>query len=211
MASSRTWHGQVGLAAVIAVSALAGTLMVGFLIMGLIQREPPTYSVTAAEPRPANGRLVGPDSVTVDATHPEQWRYFSFAAGTTVDRPGPLEWDIAFRRFQVMVNGGQGFAGSAGVVDLGEQPFESVRAVPTRGYVVNTVRSDTLNAEIGDWYSYSYFTHLLTPRARTFAVRTADGRFAKLQFVGYYCPGATPGCVTFRYVFQGAGGPDLST
>jgi len=37
------------------------------------------------------------------------------------------------------------------------------------------------------------------------AVRTADGRYAKLEMVGYYCPGARPGCPTFRYVYQGDG------
>ena len=30
-------------------------------------------------------------------------------------------------------------------------------------------------------------------------------RYAKLELVGYYCPGGQPGCVTFRYVFQGDG------
>ena len=38
-------------------------------------------------------------------------------------------------------------------------------------------------------------------------VRTADGRYAKLEILGYYCPGAHPGCLTFRYVFQGDGTP----
>lgn len=36
-------------------------------------------------------------------------------------------------------------------------------------------------------------------------MRTADGRYAKLEMVGYYCPGARPGCPTFRYVYQGDG------
>jgi hypothetical protein len=36
-------------------------------------------------------------------------------------------------------------------------------------------------------------------------VRTADGRFAKMRILSYYCTGATPGCVTFEYVYQGSG------
>jgi hypothetical protein len=44
-----------------------------------------------------------------------------------------------------------------------------------------------------------------------YAVRTADGRFAKLQVISYYCTGAIPGCLTFRYVYQGAGGPRFET
>ncbi len=39
----------------------------------------------------------------------------------------------------------------------------------------------------------------------TVAVRTADGRFAKVQILGYYCSGPRAGCLTFRYVYQGDG------
>jgi hypothetical protein len=31
-----------------------------------------------------------------------------------------------------------------------------------------------------------------------------DGRYAALQILGYYCAEARPGCLTFRYVYQGA-------
>jgi hypothetical protein len=47
------------------------------------------------------------------------------------------------------------------------------------------------------------------PSPRVYALRTADGRYAKLEILSYYCPGAMPGCVTFRYVYQGAGGTEL--
>lgn len=60
-----------------------------------------------------------------------------------------------------------------------------------------------------DWYDYSYPSHLLTPKPRVYAARTADGRRAPVQFVGSYCPGALPGCVTFPYLYPGAGGVDL--
>jgi hypothetical protein len=39
------------------------------------------------------------------------------------------------------------------------------------------------------------------------AVRAAAGRYAKIEIVGYYCPGPRPGCLTFRYVYQGNGSP----
>jgi len=28
--------------------------------------------------------------------------------------------------------------------------------------------------------------------------------------LGYYCPGSRPGCVTFRYVYQGDGSPMMA-
>jgi hypothetical protein len=80
-----------------------------------------------------------------------------------------------------------------------------VRAVPVTGYVANEQRGEPRNLAIASWYHYSYFSHVLSPKARVWAVRTADGRYAKLEIVGYYCAGGRPGCPTFRYVYQGDG------
>ena len=46
---------------------------------------------------------------------------------------------------------------------------------------------------------------MLSPKPRVWAVRTTDGRYAKLEIIGYYCPGPNPGCLTMRYVYQGDG------
>ena len=119
--------------------------------------------------------------------------------------PAPGEWDLAFQRFYIVANGGAGFAGRGGLLDLGPVPFDSVKVVPENGYVASEAGRDTTNAATAEWYDYSFTSHLLTPRPRTYAVRTADGRYAKLEVVGYYCPGARPGCLTFRYVYQGDG------
>lgn len=177
--------------------------------MSVRRPEPPTFEPTPVQSRAAGTRLIGPSVVTVDASDASRWRFFSFAAGSVVETPGHLGWDLAFRRFQVIVNGGARFAGAGGVADLGLVPFDSVNAVPVDGYVVTEVRSDSVNAALHRWYEYSFTSHLLTPKQNVYAVRTADGRYAKVQFAGYYCPGATPGCVTFRYMYQGAGGVDF--
>lgn len=178
--------------------------------MSIRRPQPPTFEPTPIQPRPAGDRLAGPGLVTIDASDASRWRFFSFAAGSVVDNPDRTGWDLAFRRFQVIVNGGAGFAGAGGAVDLGLVPFDSVSTVPAEDYVVTVVRSDSINAALQRWYEYSFTSHLLTPKQNVYALRTADGRYAKLQFAGYYCPGATPGCVTFRYMYQGAGGVDFA-
>ncbi len=184
----------------IAVAAVA------FVALSLSRPEPVTFP-PSTEARPAHGRLVGPLLHTVDARDPERWRFFSFARGEVVEDPQPFEWDLAFRRFRVIVNGGEGFPGMGGVLDLGETPFDEVADVPEEGYVGTVAaRSDSIAEPLGDWYRYSFVSHLLQPRPRVYAVRTSDGRYAKIRFEGYYCPGAQPGCVTFRYVYQGNGG-----
>lgn len=209
MEISSTWRRNRGLIVVLAVAGCAFASMASLVVLGLRRTAPETFVPTPLESRPAQGRLVGPTLVTVDASQANRWQFFSFEEGTVVQRPGPLGWDLAFRRFQVIANGGEGFAGQGGIADLGEGALDEITAVPTTGYVVTRVHSDSVNPAVQEWYDYSYFSHLLSPRPRVYAVRTARGRYAKLQFVGYYCPGAIPGCVTFRYVFQGRGGADM--
>jgi hypothetical protein len=198
-----------GLAVVALVVALNVAVLAILVVMSVTNETPPAFTPTPLAPRPANGLLVGPELVTVDATVPDRWRFFSFDQGTIVAHPGPTGWDVAFRRFEVIVNGGEGFAGKGGVLDMGEIDFASVKTVPVAGYVANSVGSDTINGVVRKWYDYSFLSHVLSPKPRVYAVRTAAGRFAKLQFVGYYCPDAVPGCVTFRYVYQGDHGVDL--
>lgn len=190
------------------ILAIGGILVsAAVVVVGLtLQRpEPPTYAPSPVEPRPVGEERVGPLVRTVDATVPEQWVPFSFRDGSVIHDPGPLEWDLAFRRFGIIVNGGDGFAGHGGIIDLGEVPFDSVRILPEEGYVQTQARGDSVNAAIERWYSYSIFSHLLHPLPKVYAIRTADRRYAKMRILGYYCAGATPGCVTVQYVFQGDG------
>jgi len=107
--------------------------------------------------------------------------------------------DLAFKRYAIVAGPG------AGIRDLGETAFDAVRAVPADGYRGNEGAAEPRNPAIAAWYRYGFFTHVLTPRPHVWAVRTADARYAKLELVGYYCPGPQAGCVTFRYVYQGDG------
>jgi hypothetical protein len=194
-----------------AVIAVAVVVLVSGALVGLTLRQPevPTYAPTAVAPRDVGLALVGPTVYTVDATSSEHWRYFSFRLGAVVDESSGTGWDLAFRRYQIIANGGPGFSGRAGVRDLGAVPFASVQTVPAEGYEETQRSPDPRNAAIAGWYTYGFFSHVLDPKPHVWAVRTADGRYAKLEILGYYCPGSQPGCLTFRYVFQGDGSPSV--
>jgi heme-binding HmuY-like protein len=193
-----------------ALAVLALVLVTaGLVALTLRQPAVQTYAPTPAAPADAGRALVGPVQVTVDATGAESWRYFSFRLGAVVDDPGPRDWDLAFRRYVIIANGGPSFRGDGGVRDLGPVAFGEVREVPASGYEVTESRPDPRNAAIAGWYRYGFFSHVLTPKPHVWAVRTADGRYAKLALVAYYCPGPEPGCVTFRYVYQGDGSTHL--
>jgi hypothetical protein len=200
------WTKAVLVAAGVAIVAAAVTLVV------LSLREPTVamYAPTPPAPRDTGAALVGPILYTVDATGAEPWRYFAFRQGSVIENPGPRDWDLAFRRYEIIANGGPSFAGAGGALDLGAVSFAAVTAVPETGYQVTAGGSEPRNPALARWYSYGYFSHLLNPKPRVWAVRTADGRYAKLEIVGYYCPRSRPGCVTFRYVYQGDGSRNVA-
>lgn len=193
-------------------AVLAGIIVVLAVVLVTMSFGRPgieAYVPTPPNPSEAGETLVGPIDYTVDATSTGEWRFFDFSRGSVVVNPGPRDWDLAFRRFHIIVNGGPGFSGEGGIIRLEETDFDAVSELPDAAYVETAVRRDSVNAAIERWYAYGWTSHLLTPHPAVYAVRTADGRYAKMQLVGYYCPGAQPGCLTFRYLYQGAGGRSL--
>ncbi|MGH7540947.1 MAG: HmuY family protein [Gemmatimonadota bacterium] len=189
---------------------LAFFLLLIYLVAGSLVRPPlATFAPTPIDPRPAGDSLVV-DTVTLDARDPVAWTRFDFSRGSVVSDPGPLEWDIAVRRYRIAVNGGAGSPGRAGAIAL-DLPWDSVREAAPGGYVGASapLSGDPSVPALDRWYRYDFLAHTLEPRPRTYVIRTADGEYAKLRILGYYCPEATPGCLTFEYAYQGDGGRRL--
>jgi hypothetical protein len=189
------------------VVAVASIVVVVVVLVALTLRQPDVamFAPTQPAPKDAGKSLVGPVLYTVDATASDRWQYFSLRVGAVVANPGPVDWDLAFRRYQIIANGGPAFIGQGGIRDLGAAGFDAVQTVPADGYAVTEGKDDPKNPAVASWYDYGFFSHVLKPKPHVWAVRTADGRYAKVEFVGYYCPGSRPGCLTLRYVFQGNG------
>ena len=122
-----------------------------------------------------------------------------------VESPAGGEWDLAFRRHDILVNGGEGFPGEGGAIALDSVSFDSLAEAPEAGYLGSAGGRDSSSTAFDDWYDYGFTSHLLEPKPAVYAIRTADGRYAKLQILSYYCPEAVSGCVTFRYAYQGSG------
>lgn len=193
--------GALGLAFVIFIVALVAS--------SLARPELATFAPTVSASREVGTETVGPITYTVDARSSEEWVYFDFSRGSTVEtEPGSLEWDIAFRRHRMITNGGAtNPLGQAGVIDLGRLAIGSALTLPDAGYVADERRGDEpRNRVLEGWYDYSWMSHTLEPADKVFALRTADGRYALIRFLSYYCPEAHSGCVTFRYRYRGDGG-----
>ena len=206
MSASRPAVEGVPRPALVLVAALAVAVVV-LVVLSLRRPELPEFAPTPAPDAAAGPLGPGDHRVTVDASSPDEWRYVDLARGA-VGGDASAPWDLAFRRFEARVNGGAGYAGQGGAIDLGAVPLDSVAAAPPSGYRgMEAAGRDTSNAVLDHWYAYSYTTHVLTPKDRTLALRTHDGRAVLLRFVSYYCPGAQPGCVTVRYRFLDASAP----
>ena len=186
----------------LAVGALFLVTILFILVSSVSRPDPPVYALTTLEPREPPIGAAGPDTVTLDARSGDRWTQFDLETRSiTTD---PTTWDIAVKRHRLIVNGGEGFAAQAGVQvidpgdgelgDLLEESFEPSRV---------TGGGDTVSAVLDDWYDYSFFSHLLEPASgKAFAVRTAEGNFARLRVLSYYCPGPEPGCMTVEYTIR---------
>ncbi len=196
----------------------AAIVIIGFLVIAAVifvasslRRSTPLtfYPLSVVDPQEVGDQLVGPSVFTVDG-RVDGFTYFDFSTGSVVESPDPLGWDLAFQRFTILANGGPSFAGQGGILDLGITSLDSLTAVPTNGYAVNTPGGEVTNSATARWYEYSWTSHVLSPKPNVFAVRTADSRYAVFEILSYYCPAAQAGCTTIRYRYQGAGGTVLA-
>jgi hypothetical protein len=131
------------------------------------------------------------------------------------------KWDIGFRGTTIITNGGNGGPGAGGAFvytgtysDLVTIPADSsfrVDNAPT-SYAIKTGSGN-------GWYSYNGATQLITPiPGRILVIRTASGKYAKIEIQNYYKGGVTPDATasdndkltkqryyTFRYTYQSDG------
>lgn len=131
------------------------------------------------------------------------------------------KWDIGFRGTTIITNGGNSGPGAGGAfVYTGS--FGDLLQIPTD----STFRTDNaptayaIKTGSGNgWYSYNGATNLITPvPGRILVIRTATGRYAKVEIQNYYKGGVTPDATasdndkltkqryyTFRYSYQSDG------
>ena len=165
--------------------------MAWLIASSLTPRRERTFAPLAPGARAGDG--VGTDTLTVDARDEHEWRYVDLDRGRVASPPDTAGWDLAVRRFHIVTSGG--------AARLGALDFDRA-AVPSASAFVETARGrDTVNAAFERWYDYRMLSHTLRSRGEVYAVRSSEGRVAKLQLIGYYCPGMEAGCLTLRYAF----------
>lgn len=162
----------------------------------------PAFAVAIEEAEPVSIEII---RYTLDATSMESWVLFNFTEGRVVggdlSTPG---WDLAFRRTKLLTNSGvTNPSGPGGAADLGEIPLDDVILPVSVVFDVDVLggedEDEPENPAVGRWYSYSFITHIVTPKPNTYLVQTGEDLDALVQFDSYYCEDEESGCVTFRY------------
>ena len=147
----------------------------------------PRYAVAEiAKPEPA-----GTFQVTLDARDSNHWIGYDLASGRPTTSAARA--DLEIRRYVLRA--------PAGALDLGNVSLEDASVPRGVEWVRDQIsQGERHNPALAGWYEYSYWSHVLRSKERTFAVRLAstDG-IAYLRFQSYGCEPSGAGCLTLRY------------
>ena len=118
----------IGVAALlVALVLLAGAWMLWVFVL----RPPPTgFAPTTGEAANVENLPTAAVQYTIDARSRQDWVYFNFEQGIAVSTSqDALDWDLAFRRNDLLTNGGESNPlGMGGAVDLGKVPLAEATA-----------------------------------------------------------------------------------
>jgi hypothetical protein len=152
-----------------------------------------------------------------------RYSFFSLETGQWIPKSdsNSTRWDLAFAGTTLRINNATSGPGAGGAFVF-NGTFESLPSVPTDSVfrIDNHPVSYAITRGSGRaWYTYDGPTNLLTPiPGRTLVIRTATGKFAKVEILNYYRGGQTPSATApdsiktrdqrffhFRYTYQGNG------
>ncbi len=175
----------------------------------------------------------------IDATDYSKWVYVSLETGKVVGT-GDLEqiregddWDIAFHRYNVRLNGGKSGSGKAGAYlapgKIGKTGWDAIVTAPNDGYVadkmtkimkeykmppvmVDASASPVITGgKAGTWLKMdmSSMPPTYSISNQIFIIKTAKGKYGKLWIKQYLGIDGKGGHITFKYAYQENGSKDL--
>ncbi|MFC6190648.1 HmuY family protein [Dyadobacter subterraneus] len=148
-------------------------------------------------------------------TQANTYNYFSLTSESEVAAADAktTKWDLAFSGTTILTNGGTSGSGQGGAIVV-EKPFDTITEAPKDGYKVDGGSGNAIASGSGNsWYKYDMSVHAILPIVgRTIIVKTAEGKFAKIEFISYYkgapedVPTEESKYYTFRYVLADENG-----
>lgn len=127
------------------------------------------------------------------------------------------KWDLGFKGTTIITNSGTSGPGQGGAV-VQSGLFADIATAPETGFATDAATGFAVPTGSGKgWYNYDGATNIITPIAgKVILVRTATGKYAKMEIVSYYqgAP-ATPTATSvsryysFRFQYQPDGTRNL--
>jgi hypothetical protein len=189
-------------------------LATGTLALASCSKDDDATTVTpAAQAQTVNSlSAAGTTSSTGQPLAAKHYTFYSLADNKQIayTDSSTTKWDVAFRGTTILINGGASGPGQGGA-QVYTGLFADLITAPTTGYNVDAAAAKAIPTGSGNgWYSYSSTTNVVTPIAgRVLAIRTALGKYAKIEIQSYYQNAPTAptsanpsGYYTFRYVYQ---------
>ena len=132
------------------------------------------------------------------------------------------KWDIAFSSTKILVNSGTSGPGLGGAFVF-KGLFDDLKTIPAdSSFAIDNSTAASYAIPLGSgkaWYTYDGLTTLVSPIAgRILVIKTANGKYAKIEILNYYKGGVTLASTasvndklfkqryyTFRYTYQSNG------
>ena len=130
------------------------------------------------------------------------------------------KWDVAFSSTKILVNSGTSGPGIGGAFVF-KGLFDALKTIPAdSNFATDNSKASPSQYAIPQtgqtWFIYDEFNRLITPEAgRVLVIKTATGKYAKIEILNYYKGGITPAATasdaeksskqryyTFRYAYQ---------
>jgi len=156
-----------------------------------------------------NGRPVGAG----------KYAFFTLESNTSIASAdsNSKKWDIGLRGTSIIINGGNSGPGSGGAF-VYNGTFEELKTISADS-TFKVDNAPTSYAIGSPWYTYNQATSLITPiPGKVLVIRTANGKYAKMEILNYYKGGVTPAAsasdadklskqryYTFRFTYQSNG------
>ena len=151
-----------------------------------------------------------PDNPNIDemvnSTDSTVWVHYDLESATLVAEDDVTDdnWDIAFQRYAIKVNGGVSGTGEVEVLILqGEyDTFEEV-ALPENGEWITDLEDsdgdDKPEYVFDTWFDYDLATHVLSPADLVYLIRTVEGNVFRFRILDYYSSQGSSGYMSIEF------------
>jgi hypothetical protein len=164
--------------------------------------------------------VLGVNAITGMPFSAGKYTFFSLERNTIVPNTdsASTQWDLAFAGSKILTNGGTSGKGLGGAF-IYTGLFNDVKTISNDSVFKTDNAPGSFAVTFGSgkgWYVYDQLTSLITPLAgRVLVIRTASGKYAKVEIINYYKGGVTLPTTasesdklskqryyTFRYAYQ---------